>query len=136
MTLTRDEISVLVVDDVNALRVQVRDLLKAFGFRKVTIAANGEEAKKFLAAPDLGGPFHLILCDWQMTPVDGIELLKWVRGQATMKEISFIMVTAENTKDQVVQAIRSGVDDYLMKPLTTVQIQDKVYTLLVKKGVL
>ena len=134
--MTRDEISVLVIDDVNALRVQVRDLLKSFGFRKVTIASNGEEAKKFMGQPEMGAPFHIILADWQMTPVDGLELLKWVRASKDYGTTPFIMVTAENTKEQVLSAVKAGVDDYLMKPLTIGQIQDKVYTLLVKKGVL
>jgi two-component system chemotaxis response regulator CheY len=134
--MTRDEVSVLVVDDVNALRVQVRDLLKSFGFRKVTIASNGEEAKKFMGQPEMGAPFQLILADWQMAPVDGIELLKWVRAHKDYASVPFIMVTAGNTKDQVVTAVKAGVDDYLMKPLTIAQIQDKVYSLLVKKGIL
>lgn len=134
--MTRDEVSILVVDDVNALRVQVRDLLKSFGFRKVTIAASGEEAKQFLASPERGAPFQLILADWQMMPVDGMELLKWVRTNKDYAAMPFIMVTAENTKEQVLVAVKAGVDDYLMKPLTIAQIQDKVYTLLVKKGIL
>jgi two-component system chemotaxis response regulator CheY len=130
--MLREEVGILVVDDVNTMRVQIKDLLNSFGFRKVVLAGNGEEAKAALDAQ----PIHLILCDWHMTPVDGMEFLKHVRTHATHKGIAFIMVTAESTKERVVEAIKSGVDDYLVKPLTPVQIQNKVYGVLLRKQVL
>ncbi len=128
----REEVKILVVDDVNSMRVQIKDLLRAFGFRNVKVAGNGEEAKLALDAE----PFHLILSDWQMAPTSGFDLLQYIRQHPTLKEIAFIMVTAEGTKDNVINAIRSGVDAYLIKPLTIAQIQDKVYGVLMKKKVL
>lgn len=130
--MLREEVSVLVLDDVNAMRVQIRDLLKTFGFRKITLAANGEEGKKFLKSE----PCHLILADWHMEPCNGIELLKFVRGDAALKDIGFVMVSAESTKEGVLGAIQAGVDDYLIKPLTSEQIENKVYGVLLKKQVL
>lgn len=130
--MLREEVGILVVDDVNTMRVQIKDLLKTFGFKKITLASNGEEAKGFLEAE----PIHLILCDWHMAPVDGMEFLKYVRAHDTHKGTAFVMVTAEGTKEKVVEAIKSGVDDYLVKPLTPVQIQNKVYGVLLRKQVL
>jgi two-component system chemotaxis response regulator CheY len=130
--MLREEVGILVVDDVNTMRVQIKELLVSFGFRNVTLAGNGEEAKSILAA----NPIHLILADWYMTPTDGIELLKHVRSTDKLKAIPFVMVTAEGTKEKVVEAIKSGVDDYLVKPLTPVQIQNKVYGVLLRKQVL
>jgi two-component system, chemotaxis family, chemotaxis protein CheY len=130
--MLREEVGILVVDDVNTMRVQIKDLLKQFGFRKVTLAANGEEAKGFLETEAV----HLIMCDWHMTPVDGMEFLKYVRAHDRHKATPFIMVTAESTKEKVVEAIKSGVDDYLVKPLTPIQIQNKVYGVLLRKQVL
>src|SRR6185437_2163505 len=124
-----DESNILVVDDVNTMRTQIRDLLRGFGFQNVTLVANGEEAKVALNA----GPIHLILCDWHMEPTDGMALLKYVRTQPTIKNIAFLMVTAESTKELVMEAIKGGVDDYLVKPLTRAQIETKVYTVLLKK---
>ena len=130
--MLRDEVKILVVDDVNTMRVQIKDLLKHFGFRKITLAASGEAAKASLNA----GGFDLILCDWHMSPGDGMEFLLYIRSHADFKSVPFIMVTAESTKELVLQAIRSGVDDYLIKPLTIMQIQNKVYGVLLRKQVL
>jgi two-component system chemotaxis response regulator CheY len=130
--MNREEVSILVVDDVNTMRVQIRELLKSFGFRKVTICPSGQDAKKFLET-DL---FHLVLCDWHMAPGDGVDLLQFIRTHPVISDTAFVMVTAENTRDKVMEAIRSGVDDYLVKPLTPAQIQSKVYGVLIKKKVL
>jgi two-component system chemotaxis response regulator CheY len=130
--MLREEVKILVVDDVNTMRVQVKDLLKSFGFRIVTLAENGEAAKAALNTDT----YHLILCDWHMTPTDGIDFLKHVRGNEKTKNTAFIMVTAEGTKEKVVEAIKNGVDDYLIKPLTLEQISTKVHGVLIRKQVL
>ncbi len=127
--MKREEVSILIVDDVNTIRVQVKELLKSFGFRKISVAQSGIEAQMALQTET----FHLILCDWHMSPMDGIELLKFVRTDPKLIKIAFIMVTAESTKEKVVEAIQSGVDDYLVKPLTPLQIQNKVYGALLRK---
>jgi two-component system chemotaxis response regulator CheY len=130
--MLREEVSVLVIDDVNTMRVQIKELLASFGFRKITLASNGEEAKTHLAS----GQYHLILSDWHMEPVNGLELLKYVRSNEKLKAVPFIMATAESAKENVVEAIKNGVDDYLIKPLTPAQIQNKVYGVLLRKQVL
>lgn len=130
--MLREEVSILVVDDVNTMRIQVKELLKSFGFRKIALAENGEEAKAVIEATGC----HLVLCDWQMSPTDGMELLKYLRSHPNFRQVAFVMVTAESTKEKVIEAIKAGVDDYLVKPLTPVQIQTKVYGVLLKKQVL
>jgi len=125
------EISVLVVDDVNAMRVQIRDMLQTFGFSKIDLASNGEEAKVLLNEKS----YQLILADWHMEPGNGLQLLKYCRVHSKHGNAAFVMVTAEGVKERVVEAIVSGVDDYLIKPLTPVQIQNKIYAVLVKKKV-
>lgn len=126
------EIEVLVVDDVDSVRVQVKDLLTYFGFSNITLAASG------LAAMDevRKKPYHLILCDWHMFPVDGFEFLKFVRSQPPLKNAAFIMVSAENAKEKVIEAIKVGVDDYLIKPLTLTEIETKILNVLKKRGIL
>jgi len=130
--MLREEVSVLVVDDVNTMRTQIKLLLKSFGFRHVSLASHGEEAMHMI----LNGTFHLILADWQMAPMNGLDLLRFVRTNEAHKNACFIMVTADNTKENVIGAIQLGVDDYLLKPLTADSIQNKVYGVLLKKGVL
>lgn len=121
---------ILIVDDVNALRVQIRELLKTFGFQKITLCGNGVEARKVL---EEAGSVHLLISDWHMAPMDGLELLKFVRTHDHYAQLPFVMMTAEGTKERVIEAIEHGVDDYLMKPMTVQQVQDKILTLLVKK---
>jgi two-component system chemotaxis response regulator CheY len=124
-----DESRILIVDDVNTMRIQIKELLKAFGFQHLHTVGNGEEAKLELTKK----PYDLVLCDWHMEPCDGIALLKHVRQDASLKNMAFVMITAESTKERVIEAIKSGVDDYLIKPLTRVQIETKVYSVLLKK---
>ncbi len=129
--LNREEVSIVVVDDVNTMRIQIKELLKLFGFRKVFVASNGEEVKQMLETI----PIHLLMVDWHMSPTAGIELLKYVRSHPEHKNIAFVMVTAESAKEQVIEAVQSGVDEYLLKPLTALQVQTKVYAALLKKQV-
>ncbi len=127
-----EDVGVLVVDDVNTMRIQIKELLKTFGLCKVTLASNGEEAKQVIGS----SPIQLVLVDWQMKPTDGLELLKYLRLHPQHKQMAVIMVTAENTKELVGDAIKAGVDDYLLKPLTLVQIRNKIYGVLLKRGLL
>lgn len=122
----------LVVDDVNAMRVEIQKLLKSFGFESVYLASNGLEARQILTTEEI----HFIVADWHMTPVDGLDLLKYVRASSSLKHLPFVMVTAESGRNEVIEAVKLGVDEYIVKPLTVEQIQNKVFNLLVKKKVL
>ena len=127
-----DKVSILIVDDVNSMRVVTQELLVRCGFKKIQTAANGAQAQELLA----GGGIDLVLSDWHMSPVGGMELLQHCRQDPALQNICFIMVTAENIKESVVMAIKSGVDDYLCKPLTVEQITTKVFKVLTKKKVI
>lgn len=126
------DINVLVVDDVNAVRAQVKQMLKECGFKSITLAANGAEARAALEAER----YHLVLSDWYMEPVDGLELLRFIRSHPQLLKLPFIMVTAEGTREKVIQAIQLGIDDYMVKPLTPANIQTKVIGLLLKRGLI
>jgi two-component system, chemotaxis family, chemotaxis protein CheY len=123
------DLHVLVAEDVNSTRFQIRDVLKECGFRKITLATSGEEAKACIMseAPSL------VLCDWYMSPTDGFEVLRMVRSTEQLKHIAFIMVTGESTKERVIDAIQAGVDDYLVKPLTMIQVQSRVLQILTRR---
>ena len=126
------QMGILIVDDVNAMRMQIKDLMKSFGFRKVMTAPSGQEAMQMMEA----NPIHLVLCDWQMHPVTGLEFLSYIRKHPEFSKTAFIMVTADSTRDRVIEAIKAGVDDYIVKPLTHNQIQDKVYSVLLRRQLL
>jgi two-component system chemotaxis response regulator CheY len=126
-----EEASVLIVDDVNAMRVQLRDLLRRAQFKNVKVASNGEEAKGMMELEK----FHLLLVDWHMEPTDGFDLLRYVRSHPDYSNTPFIMISAENTKERVIEAIKAGVDDYIVKPLTPLAVQNKVINVLIKRQV-
>ena len=97
------------------MRNILRRLLGAMGFTKVTIARHGEEAWSLIQAHN----YDLVLCDWNMPRMSGHELLKRVRTDARFASLPFIMITGENSTEQVKSAIADGVTDFIIKPFTT-----------------
>lgn len=127
--MTPSEIQILIVDDVQTVRVQVKEVLKACGFEKIQSAANGAEALAMLQA----GGIHGVISDWYMEPLSGLELLKKVREDAALKDTAFLMLTAESTKEKVIEAIKSGLDDYIMKPFNQDHALLKLMNALLKR---
>lgn len=121
-------LKVLIVDDINAVRIQIRDLLHEFGFINISTATSGAQAKEMVNNEH----FDLILCDWHMEGVDGIEVLIASRTSLDNSQTRFLMVTGETRRDKVIEAIKHGVDDYLIKPLTLETLQEKVLKVLEK----
>ncbi len=126
------DVGVLIIDDVNAVRAQVKELLRSVGFEKISVAANGLEATHFLENTSI----QVVLSDMHMTPMDGMSLLHFVRSHPKYNKIVFIMVSADGTRERVIETIQSGVDDYLLKPLTIDQVQKKLFAQLAKRKVL
>jgi CheY-like chemotaxis protein len=117
------KISVLVVDDASFIRDLVKKCLRgSFPGMDIAEAANGRRAQQLLAAQ----VFDLVLCDWEMPEMSGLELLVWLRGQANNAATPFIMVTSRGDKENVIQAIQAGVSDYVGKPFTSEQLVNKV----------
>ncbi|AZD32658.1 response regulator [Pseudomonas chlororaphis] len=125
------KVSVLVVDDASFIRDLVKKCLRNyFPGIKIEDAINGRKAQALLARE----AFDLVLCDWEMPEMSGLELLTWCRGQETMKAMPFIMVTSRGDKENVVQAIQAGVSGYVSKPFTNEQLLTKVKQALNKVG--
>jgi len=126
------DIKVLVVDDVAAVRMNFWVLLRQAGFRQIMACEGTGQAMDLLAQHQ----FHLVVADYHMGALSGVDLLNYIRGSSQFKDMGFVMVTAETTKDRVVEAIKAGVDDYLIKPLGVAQIQDKILGVLFKRRLL
>ena len=125
------KISVLVVDDAPFIRDLVKKGLRnAFPGIVIDDAVNGRKAQALM----MQGNFDLILCDWEMPEMSGLELLTWTRQQDSMKGLPFIMVTSRGDKENVVQAIHAGVSDFIGKPFTNEQLLTKVKKALHKVG--
>ena len=125
------KISVLVVDDASFIRDLVKKCLRNYfpGIRTED-AINGKKAQAMLAKE----AFDLVLCDWEMPEMSGLELLTWCREQDNLKTMPFIMVTSRGDKENVVQAIQAGVSGYVSKPFTNEQLLTKVKQALNKVG--
>jgi CheY-like chemotaxis protein len=125
------KISVLVVDDAAFIRDLVKKCLRNYfpGIRTED-AINGKKAQAMLAKE----AFDLVLCDWEMPEMSGLELLTWCREQDNLKTMPFVMVTSRGDKENVVQAIQAGVSGYVSKPFTNEQLLTKVKQALNKVG--
>ena len=125
------KVNVLIVDDASFIRdLMKKGLRSQFPGIQLEEAVNGRKAQQIIAAQS----FDLILCDWEMPEMSGLELLSWFRQQAEYKAVPFIMVTSRGDKENVVQAIQAGVTDYIGKPFTQEQLITKVTKALSRSG--
>jgi DNA-binding response OmpR family regulator len=125
------KVSVLVVDDATFIRDLVKKGLRDhFPGVQIVEAVNGRKAQQLLGRQGI----DLILCDWEMPEMSGLELLSWCREQDNLKTVPFIMVTSRGDKDNVVQAIQAGVSDFIGKPFSNEQLVTKVKKALQRAG--
>lgn len=116
-------LTALVVDDASFVRDLVkRTIRQQFPIIETAEAQNGRRAQ-FLMSRQV---FDLILCDWEMPELSGLELLQWMRQQPEYAKVPFIMITSRGDKDHVVEAIREGVSEYLGKPFSAEGLSRKV----------
>ncbi len=113
---------VLVVDDMSTMRRIVKNVLRQIGFSDIMEAENGQDALTKLKA----GGFGLVVSDWNMPVMQGIELLRAVRADAELKTLPFLMVTAEAQKENLIEAVQAGVSNYVVKPFTAEVLQGKL----------
>ena len=113
---------IMVVDDFATMRRIVKGALKQLGFKNILEAEDGSAALQELKKETVG----LIVSDWNMPKMTGLELLKAVRGDETLKGVPFIMVTAEGQKENIVEAVKAGVSNYVMKPFSPETLKEKI----------
>ncbi|HEU17925.1 MAG TPA: response regulator [Deltaproteobacteria bacterium] len=119
---------ILVVDDFATMRKVIRNLLKQIGFENIAEAEDGEMALKELKSQHIS----FIISDWNMPNMTGLDLLKAVRADGDLCKTPFLMVTAEALQDNVVQAVKAGVDNYIVKPFTAEVLNEKITGIIAK----
>ena len=119
---------VMIVDDYNTMLRIMRNLLKQLNFNNVEEASDGGAALELLKEHE--GDFGLIISDWNMEPMTGIQLLREVRGTDDWKSIPFIMVTAESKSENVIAAKEAGVSNYIVKPFNAETLKNKMASVL------
>ena len=118
--------NILIVDDYKTMLRIIRNLLKQLGFDNVEDALDGASALEKLRS----GNFHLVISDWNMEPMTGLQLLKEVRGDGRLKDMPFIMITAESKTENVVAAKEAGVNNYIVKPFNAATLKSKLQSVL------
>ena len=112
----------LVVDDFSTMRRIVRNLLKELGFTNVDEAEDGVIALQKLKSSD----FDFVVTDWNMPNMTGIELLRAIRGDAALKGLPDLMITAEAKKENIIEAAQAGASGYIVKPFTAGTLGEKL----------
>ena len=117
---------VLIVDDYKTMLRIVRNLLKQINFHNVQEASDGVQALETLRSGDFG----LVISDWNMAPMTGLELLQEVRADSRLHKTPFIMITAESKTENVIAAKQAGVSNYIVKPFNSEILQAKIEMVL------
>jgi two-component system chemotaxis response regulator CheY len=123
---------VLIVDDMMTMRKLVGKICKEIGFTDLIEAADG--ALAWQALQDAKPPVGLIISDWNMPNATGLDLARRVRGDTRFKNLPFMMVTAEAEQHQVVEALKAGIDNYVVKPFTAAILTEKLEAIHKKRG--
>ena len=118
--------NILIVDDYKTMLRIIENLLKQLGFKNVVQATDGTMALHVMRET----PINLIISDWNMEPMTGLQLLKEVRADAALKGIPFIMVTAESKVENVAAAKEAGVNNYIVKPFNAETLKQKITAVL------
>lgn len=116
------KMKILVVDDFSTMRRIVKNILKQLGYENILEADDGSSALNVLNNEKI----DLIISDWNMPQVSGIELLKTVRTTENLKDIPFLMVTAEGQKENILEAVKNRVSNYIVKPFTPQALMEKL----------
>jgi two-component system, chemotaxis family, chemotaxis protein CheY len=121
---------VIIIDDYTTMLRILRNLLRQIGIENVEDATNGTDALGKLRTL----PFNLIISDWNMQPMTGLDLLREVRADEKLKATPFIMVTAESKTDNVIAAKKAGVSNYIVKPFNAETLRAKIESVLAVKA--
>jgi two-component system chemotaxis response regulator CheY len=118
---------ILIVDDMSSLRDLLKAYLRRIGFRNISEAEDGRIAYQALLAAKAGGaPFELVISDWNMPNLDGLELLKLVRSSNEWKNLPFLLLTTESEKAKVLEAVLANVSNYMVNPVEEDMLKEKL----------
>ncbi len=122
MALGDPNMKILVVDDFSTMRRIIKNLLRELGFANTHEADDGNTALPMLK----GGDYELLITDWNMPGMEGIDLLRAVRADPHLANLPVLMVTAEQKKEQIIVAAQAGVNGYIVKPFTAQTLKEKL----------
>ncbi len=115
-------IRILVVDDMSTMRRIIKTILNQLGYSNIEEAENGKQALAKLKKEK----FDFVITDWNMPEMDGLTLVKEIRSDEELKALPVLMVTAEAKKENVMEALKAGVNNYIVKPFTPEVLKEKM----------
>lgn len=113
---------ILIADDFAEMRMVIRSILKNIGFTNINEADGGKAVLRLLRKQK----YDLILCDWNMPDMPGVEVLRKIRSDDELKDMPFIMITAEAQKENILEALEAGVSSYIVKPFAAETVTKKI----------
>lgn len=120
--MTENNFKVLIVDDYASIRKVIRNLLKQSGYKNIVEAEDGVMALRMLKSQKI----DIVVSDWNMPNMTGLELLRAVRADPDLAKMPFLMITAEALHDNVLAAVKAGVSNYIVKPFTAEVLNEKI----------
>ncbi len=125
-----EKTKILIVEDSDVIRKNIGSALRTLGYVHITGLSNGKAALEFLETNRV----DLVVADWYMEPIDGIELVKNLRESPAHKEVAYVMLTGETAKEKVMHALKCGIDAYIVKPFTLNILGIKIHEVLKRRG--
>lgn len=124
---------ILVIDDMPSIRELVKNTLKVMGYKNIQEAVDGEDGLKVLLANNTAANcIQLVISDWNMPKLKGLDLLKQVRATPEWVNLPFVLLTSESERDQVTEAVLAGVSQYIVKPFSAKIFEDKLKAAFLK----
>ncbi len=123
-------IKILIVDDFSTMRRIIKNLLRDLGFNNTSEADDGNTALPMLK----NGNFDFLITDWNMPGMTGIDLLRAVRADEQLADMPVLMVTAEQKREQIIEAAQAGVNGYIVKPFTAQTLKEKLEKIFERVG--
>jgi two-component system, chemotaxis family, chemotaxis protein CheY len=120
--MTDQNMKILTVDDFSTMRRIIRNMLRQLGYTNVVEAEDGAEALSLLQREKV----DFVISDWNMPHMSGLDLLKAIRADDNLKPLPVLLVTAEALKENVVEALKAGVNNYVIKPFTAETLKEKI----------
>ena len=120
--MTDQNMKILTVDDFSTMRRIIRNMLRQLGYNNVVEAEDGAEALSLLQREKV----DFVISDWNMPNMNGLDLLKAIRADDNLKPLPVLLVTAEALKENVVEALKAGVNNYVIKPFTAETLKEKI----------
>ena len=116
------DVSVLIVDDYKTMLKSIGTLLKQLGFANIDEASDGHQALRKMRAR----PYGLVISDWHMRPMGGLDLLKEVRADKAFARVPFVMIAADGGREKIAAAREAGVDGYIVKPFSAAALKSRL----------